>query len=54
MLFEPEQVPRVKQVYGPNLLSLTAEQREKIGFSSVLPVSLLDSCQVEFFKHKGH
>lgn len=43
MLFEPEQVPRVKQVYGPNLLSLTAEQREKIGFSSVLPVSLLDS-----------
>ena len=43
MLFEPEQVLRVKQVYGPNLLSLTAEQREKIGFSSVLPVSLLDS-----------
>src|SRR5215471_19163511 len=26
MIFEPEQAGRTKQVYGPNLLSLTAEQ----------------------------
>src|ERR1700741_164835 len=31
-LFEPEQAPRTKQVYGSNVLSLAADQREKLGF----------------------
>jgi Xaa-Pro aminopeptidase len=42
MIFEPEQGARGKQVFGPNLLSLTPEQREKLGYKTVLPVSLLD------------
>ena len=42
MIFEPEQGARGKQVLGPNLLSLTPEQREKLGYKTVLPVSLLD------------
>jgi len=42
VLFEPEQGIRRKQVYGPNLLSLTAEQREKLGFRTVLPINMLD------------
>ena len=42
MLFEPEQSARTKQVYGPNLLSLTVEQRAKLGFQTVLPLSILD------------
>jgi Xaa-Pro aminopeptidase len=42
MMFEPEQGARVKQVFGPNLLSLTPEQREMLGFKTVLPISLLD------------
>ena len=41
-LFEPEQAGRNKQVYGPNLLSLTAEQRAKLGFQTVLPLTTLD------------
>jgi Xaa-Pro aminopeptidase len=41
-IFEPEQSPRTKQVYGANLLSLTAEQREKMGYKTVLPVTTLD------------
>lgn len=41
-IFEPEQSPRVKQVYGPNLLSLTPEQREKLGFQNVVPLGTLD------------
>jgi Xaa-Pro aminopeptidase len=41
-LFEPEQSARTKQVYGANLLSLTPEQREKFGISTVLPLSVLD------------
>jgi Xaa-Pro aminopeptidase len=42
MLFEPEQAARTQQVYGPNLLSLPEEQREKMGFETVLPLSSLD------------
>ncbi|MGA8150199.1 MAG: aminopeptidase P N-terminal domain-containing protein [Terriglobales bacterium] len=41
-VFEPEQSPRVKQVYGANLLSMTPEQREKRGYKSVLPLATLD------------
>src|SRR5215472_18922853 len=36
MIFEPERAGRTKQVYGPNLLSLTAEQRKKLGFETVM------------------
>ena len=42
-IFEPQQSPRVKQVYGANLLSMTAEQQEKLGFKKVLPLSTLDT-----------
>ncbi len=42
MVFEPEQSPRVKQVYGANLLSLPEDQREKMGFHTVLPIGTLD------------
>ena len=42
MIFEPQQSPRVKQVYGANLLSMTPEQREKLGYKDVLPLGTLD------------
>jgi Xaa-Pro aminopeptidase len=42
ILFEPQQSARVKQVYGPNVLSLTADQQEKLGFKRVLPITDLD------------
>ena len=42
IIFEPEQAPRTRQVYGANLLSLTPEQREKLGYEAVLPMSNLD------------
>jgi len=42
LLFEPEQSPRTKQVYGPNVLSLPEEQRKKLGFEAVLPLNVLD------------
>jgi Aminopeptidase P, N-terminal domain len=41
-IFEPEQSARTRQVYGPNLLSLTSEQRAKLGFQTVSPLSSLD------------
>jgi Xaa-Pro aminopeptidase len=41
-IFEPEQGPRTKQVYGANLLSLPEEQRAKFGFKLVLPVTSMD------------
>jgi Xaa-Pro aminopeptidase len=42
ILFEPQQAGRTAQVYGPNLLSLSPEERAKLGFPVVLPVSQLD------------
>jgi Xaa-Pro aminopeptidase len=42
-VFEPEQAPRTKQVYGANLLSMTPEAREKLGYSTVLPIKILDA-----------
>ncbi len=42
LIFEPEQSSRTKQVYGPNVLSLSDEQRKKLGFDSVLPLNVLD------------
>jgi Xaa-Pro aminopeptidase len=41
-IFEPEQSTRIRQVYGPNLLSLASEQRAKLGFQTVSPLSTLD------------
>ena len=41
-IFEPEQVGRTKQVYGPNLLSLSGEERDKVSSTAVMPVSLID------------
>src|SRR5215467_2761028 len=32
MIFEPQQAPRTRQVYGANLLSLSEEERKKLGF----------------------
>ena len=43
MIFEPQQSPRGKQVYGSNLLSLPAEQQEKLGYKTVVPLNTLDS-----------
>ena len=42
-IFEPEQSQRTKQVYGANLLAMTPEQREKLGYKIVMPVSALDT-----------
>jgi Xaa-Pro aminopeptidase len=42
-IFEPAQSPRIKQVYGPNLLSLSPEERQKFGYSVVMPVTDLDT-----------
>lgn len=41
-IFEPQQSPRVKQVYGANLLSMTPEEQKKFGFKDVLPLDTLD------------
>src|ERR1700690_574310 len=43
MIFEPQQSPRTKQVYGSNLLAMTPEAQEKLGYKTVLPVGVLDS-----------
>lgn len=42
VIFEPEQAGRTKQVYGPNLLSLSEDERNKLGYKTVLPVTNLD------------
>ena len=42
MMFEAQQAPRTKQVYGANLLSLAEEERKKLGFETVLPLDVLD------------
>jgi Xaa-Pro aminopeptidase len=41
-IFEPQQGPRGKQVYGANLLSLTPDAQEKLGFKTVYPLASLD------------
>ena len=43
VIFEPEQSTSARQVYGANLLALTPEQREKLGYKTVLPVAALDT-----------
>src|SRR3954468_10139494 len=41
-IFEPAQHPRVKQVYGPNLLGSTPQEQKALGFTQVLADDLLD------------
>ncbi|HKD16137.1 MAG TPA: Xaa-Pro peptidase family protein [Candidatus Angelobacter sp.] len=43
VLLEPAQAPRKKQVYGPNVLALPAEEQAKLGFARILPLAELDS-----------
>ncbi len=43
LLFEPQQAPRKKQVYGANVLALSTDEQAKLGFPSVLPLADLDS-----------
>src|SRR5215469_7897367 len=39
LLFERAQAPRVKQVYGANVLSLSAAEQKALGFALVLPLT---------------
>ncbi len=41
ILFEPEQPPRMAQVYGANLLAMPKEQQKQFGLTAVLPLSTL-------------
>ncbi|MGC2718757.1 MAG: aminopeptidase P N-terminal domain-containing protein [Candidatus Acidiferrales bacterium] len=41
-VFEPQQVPRTAQVYGPNLSSLSDADRAAMGYPTVLPITVLD------------
>jgi len=43
VIFEPEQGQSGKLVYGANLLAMTPEQREKLGYPAVMPITALDS-----------
>jgi Xaa-Pro aminopeptidase len=52
VIFEVEQSPRVKQVYGSNLLSMTSDQREKAGYPIALPVTDLDSMLAFMLGHE--
>ncbi len=38
-ILEPQQAPRMKQVYGANLLSKSEDEQKKWGFARVMPVS---------------
>ena len=42
VIFEPQQAPRTKQVYGANLLSLAEDERKKLGFETVFALDVLD------------
>jgi Xaa-Pro aminopeptidase len=41
-IFEPRQHPRVKQVYGPNLLGASAEEQKALGYTQVFADDVLD------------
>ncbi|MDT8068799.1 MAG: Xaa-Pro peptidase family protein [Terriglobia bacterium] len=43
VLFEPQQPPRIAQVYGPNVLALPKDQQTQFGFAAVLPLNNLSS-----------
>src|SRR4051812_25657475 len=42
-IFEPQQAERESRVYGKNLLSLAATDRERLGYSTVVPLATLDA-----------
>ncbi len=42
-IFEPQQNAREVQVYGANLLSMSKDQQKELGYTSVMPLSSLDS-----------
>jgi Xaa-Pro aminopeptidase len=48
MIFEPVQQPRVKQVYGSNLLGLDEASRTQLGYKTVMPVDDLDLVLARF------
>lgn len=48
ILFEPAQAARKKQVYGPNVLSLTKNEQTKLGFPVVLPLTDIDALLANF------
>lgn len=41
-IFEPQQAGRTAQVYGPNLLALSAAEQQSLGYNVVLPIGNLD------------
>ena len=43
VLFEPQQPPRVSQVYGPNIMGLPKDQQQQFGFAQILPLESLNS-----------
>src|SRR5512146_3269336 len=43
VLFEPQQPPRIAQVYGPNVLALPKDKQTQFGFAAVLPLNNLSS-----------
>lgn len=48
-VFEPQQHPRVKQVYGPNLLSLSESDRKALGYELVVPLANFDMAMARIF-----
>jgi len=42
MIFEPQQDPRVVQIYGANLLSMSKDEQKELGYPAVLPLNLVD------------
>jgi Xaa-Pro aminopeptidase len=48
-IFERQQSPRMVQVYGPNLLSLTKDQQKELGYDYVVPASTLDITLASLF-----
>ena len=48
IVFEPVQQPRVKQVYGPNLIGLDPGARASLGYSQVMAVEDLDLVLARF------
>ena len=42
MIFEPQQAPRTKQVYGSEFVVAWEDERKKLGFETVLPLDVLD------------
>jgi len=52
VILEPQQSPREVQVYGANLLSMTKDQQQELGYNAVMPLSALDG-QLSFLFGAG-